>query len=132
MGLFLNIWVVRGKKSIWELNLGWKQLVFRGIWVLGMVLVGYGSNDNRLRVWEKVDWMVYHSDCRYLHQGLLPPTHDVISDKGSVIVSLVIKTVSILTRVPSSLIPWCSLNWLNGWGGENIFGVDCWDGSTQK
>ena len=60
--------------------------------------------------------MVYHSDCRYLHQGLLPPTHDVISGKGSVIVSLVtavhtlktkgeIKTVSILTRVPSSLIP---------------------------
>ena len=26
------------------------------MWVLVMVLVGYGSNDKRLRVWEKVDW----------------------------------------------------------------------------
>ena len=29
-----------------------KQLVSRGIWVFGMVLVGCGSNDKRLRVWE--------------------------------------------------------------------------------
>ena len=40
------------------LNVGWKsskQLVPRRMWVLVMVLVGYGSNDNSLRVKEKVD-----------------------------------------------------------------------------
>ena len=26
-----------------------------------MVLVEYGNNENRLRVWEKVDWMVCHT-----------------------------------------------------------------------
>ena len=40
-----------------------------------MVEVGYGSNDNRLRVWEKVDWMVFHSDSKYLHQRQLPVIH---------------------------------------------------------
>ena len=29
-------------------------------------------------------------------------------------------------------LPWCSLNLLNGWSRENIFGVDCWNGCTQK
>ena len=42
------------------------------MWVLVMALVGYGSNDNKFKVWEKVDWMVYHSDCKYLYQMLLP------------------------------------------------------------
>ena len=32
-----------------------KQLDSRGIWDLVIVLVGYGSNNNRLRVCEKVD-----------------------------------------------------------------------------
>ena len=53
------------------LNLRWKSSEatgFRGIWVLLMVLVGYGSNDNRLRVWEKVDWIICHSDCKHLYQ----------------------------------------------------------------
>ena len=36
-----------------------------------MVLVGYVINDNRLRVREKKDWMVFHSDCKYLRQRLL-------------------------------------------------------------
>ena len=31
------------------------------MWVLVVLLVGYGSNGNRLRVWEKVDWMIYVS-----------------------------------------------------------------------
>ena len=60
------------------LNVWWKsvkQLVSRGIWVLVRVLVGYGSNNNSLRVWEKFDWMVCHSDCKHLHQGLLPAIH---------------------------------------------------------
>ena len=36
----------------------WKStdaLVSRGVWVLAMVLVGYGGNDNRLRVWDVVN-----------------------------------------------------------------------------
>ena len=32
-----------------------KQLVSSGIWVLVMILAEYGSNDNKLRVLEKVD-----------------------------------------------------------------------------
>ena len=43
-----------------------------------MVLVGYGSNGNRLRVWEKVDWMVFHSNRKDLPQRLLPVMHSVI------------------------------------------------------
>ena len=35
------------------------------MWVLVMVIVWDGSNENRLRVWEKVDWMVYHCNCKY-------------------------------------------------------------------
>ena len=35
-------------------------------------IVGYRSNDNGLRVWEKVDWMVSHSDSKHLHQRQLP------------------------------------------------------------
>ena len=131
------------------LNLGWnqvKQLVFRGMWVLMMVLVGYGSNANRLRVWEKVNWMrftiptasILIRDCYLQYTNFLS-----LSDKGSMIVSPVttahtlrrkgeIKTVPVITKVPSFQIPWRSLNWLNRWGGESIFGVDCWDGSTRK
>ena len=33
-----------------------------------MVLVGYGSNDNKIRVGEKVNWIICHSDCKHLHQ----------------------------------------------------------------
>ena len=36
-----------------------------------MVLVGYGINDNRLKVRENVNWMVFHSDCRYHCHRLL-------------------------------------------------------------
>ena len=42
-----------------------------------MVLVGYGSNNNRLSVREKVDWMVYHSAFKHLHQRLLPAIHQL-------------------------------------------------------
>ena len=42
-----------------------------------MVLVGYGSNDNKLRLWKKVDWMVFHSVCKHLHQRLLPAVHQL-------------------------------------------------------
>ena len=66
-----------------------------------------------------------------------------LSDKESVIVNSAItvhnlrrkaeiKIVSVLTRLPSSLVSWCSLNCLNGWDRETIFGVECWAGCTQK
>ena len=52
-----------------------KQLVSRGNVNFVKVLVGYGSNDNRLRVSEMVHWIVCHSDCTHLLQRLLPATH---------------------------------------------------------
>ena len=36
-----------------------------------MVLVEYGINDNRFRVWERVYWLVFDSDCKHIHQRLL-------------------------------------------------------------
>ena len=73
-----------------------------------MVLVGYGINENRWRVRQKVDRMAFHSDCK--HQSSVTS-----SDKESVIVSHVIavctlrkkkqiKTVAFLTRHSFSLI----------------------------
>ena len=47
------------------------QLISRGMGV-PVVLVDYGSDGNRLRVSENVDWMVYHSYCKHFHQRLLP------------------------------------------------------------
>ena len=46
-----------------------KQLVCRGTSVLLMALLGYGINHNRLRVREKMDWMVFHSDWKHLYQN---------------------------------------------------------------
>ena len=37
-----------------------------------MVLLGYGSNDNKLRVRDKVDWIFSHFNYKHLHQRLLP------------------------------------------------------------
>ena len=111
----------------------------RGIWVLLMMLVGYGSNGNRLRLWEKVDWMVCHSDCKQQYTNF-----PILSDKESVIVSPAVivhtllknkkikSSVSVLAMLLSSLVPWGSLNWLNGWGRKKVFCVDCWNGCTQK
>lgn len=36
-----------------------------------MELVGYGSNDDRLRVREGVEWMVCYSDRKHLYKRLL-------------------------------------------------------------
>ena len=66
-----------------------------------------------------------------------------LSDKESVILSTFIpvytlrkkteiKTVSVLTRLPCSLVPWWRLNWLNGCCRENTFNVDCKDRCTQN
>ena len=86
-----------------------------------------------------------HSDFKHLHQRLLPAIYQFVwlSDEESVNVSPVmtvhtlrkkgeIKTVPFLTRLPSSLVFWRTLNWLNGCDRENIFGEVCWDGYVQK
>ena len=85
---------------------------------LVIVLVGYGSNNNRLRVYERVDWLFFHSDLKHLPQRVLLAIHHFLSlsDRESAIVSTVIsvhtsekqeeiKTVSFLTRLPHSLVP---------------------------
>ena len=78
-----------------------------------MVLTGYGINDNRLRAWEKLDWMVFHSDWKHLHHLLQYTNFLDLSDKESVTVIPLYtlrkkgetKTVSVLTRLLCSLVP---------------------------
>lgn len=48
-----------------------KKLVSKGVWNLLKVLENYGYNGNRWMVWERVEWMVWHSDLKYLRQRLL-------------------------------------------------------------
>ena len=50
-----------------------KELVSRRMWSLVIVLVRYESN--RLRVYEKVNWMVYQSDLKRLSQRVLLAIH---------------------------------------------------------
>ena len=108
------------------------------MWVFVMALVGYGSNDKRLRVWEKVDWMdanIFIRDYYLQYTNFMS-----LSDKESMIVNPVItahtsrkkEEIKILTRLHSSFVLWRSLNWIKGWGRENIFCVDFWDGCTEK
>ena len=52
-----------------------KQLISRGTRGIVIVLVGYGSNNNRLRVYEKVDWLLCHSDLKHLSQRVLLVIH---------------------------------------------------------
>ena len=40
-----------------------------------IILIGYGSNNNRLRIYEKMDWMVSHSDLMHLPQRILLSIH---------------------------------------------------------
>ena len=40
-----------------------------------IVLVGYGSNNNELRVYEKVDWLVCHSGLKHIPQRVLLAIH---------------------------------------------------------
>ena len=51
--------------------------------VIVMVLVGYGSIDNRLRLWPKADWMFFHSDRKNLYQRLLllPAAHQFLESE---------------------------------------------------
>ena len=48
-----------------------RELISTGMRGLLMVLVGYGSNNNRLRVLERMKWIVCHSDRKYPRQLLL-------------------------------------------------------------
>ena len=84
-------------KSIWEFlklkTASVKQLVSSDMWGLVIVLNGYGS-DNRLKVWKRVECMVFHSDRKHLHlhQRLLPAIYDflILSDRGSMIAIAII------------------------------------------
>ena len=46
--------------------------------------VGYESNDNRPRIEEIVEWMVLHSDRKYLHWRLLPAIINFLSQNDKV------------------------------------------------
>ena len=48
-----------------------KQLVSREMWELVIVLVGYGSNNNKLIVYDKVDWTACYSGHKFLSQRAL-------------------------------------------------------------
>ena len=84
--------------------------VLRGLQGLVMLLVGYGSNNNWLRIEERVEWVVWHSDFNHLYQRL-PVSSQSVED--TVIVNTFIpvnasgkqgetKTVSLVTRLPCS------------------------------
>ena len=108
-----------------KLRIKVKQLASKGMWVLVVVLAGYGSNDNRLRVWEKVDWMVYHT-CNISVFGVWAMKNQWLWLSRAITVYILrrnrdIKTVAVVTIFPSSLLPWLSLNWQNHLGRENIF-----------
>lgn len=78
-----------------------------------MVLVGYGSDDNSLRLGKKMECMVCHADSKFLRYRLLPDVTNLLSlrDNNSVIVEAVIPPVHaleenkrglVLTRFPCS------------------------------
>ena len=66
-----------------------KQLVSRSIWILAMVLVSYGTNVNKLRVWERVVCTVRLLIATFLIRGYYLQGTNFLSlgDKRSVIVS---------------------------------------------
>ena len=64
-----------------KLNYENKKTVFWRRFIVSMevMIIGYGSNDNRVRIWERVEWMICHSDYKYLHQRLLPAIINFLS-----------------------------------------------------
>lgn len=56
------------------------------------IIIGHLSTDSRRRVGERVDWMVYHSDCKHLHQRSLPVMRQSASliDRDSDVVGTVV------------------------------------------
>ena len=71
-----------------------------------MILIGYEVNENRLKIRDKEDWMVFHSDWKHLHQRLLAIGNQLIVSPVIPVFTLKkkrkIKTVSVLTRLPCS------------------------------
>ena len=62
----------------------WWNSVLEGVYSQGLS-VGYGSNDNKLRIGERVEWVICPSDRQYLHERLLPAIINflVLSDECS-------------------------------------------------
>ena len=54
-----------------------KELLSRGMRGLVKVLVVYGINDSRLRVWGREEWKFFLSDCKYIHKGLIATIHQL-------------------------------------------------------
>lgn len=71
-----------------------------------MVLVGYGRDDNSLRVEKKVEYMVCHAHSKFLHYRLLPDVTNLLSlrDNNSVIVEAVIAPVHALEENKRGLV----------------------------
>ena len=102
-----------------------RQLISRGLWGLVMVLVGYGSNNNRLRVCERVEWFAILIASIFTRGYYLQRINLLsMSEKKSVIVSAIvpvyalgkqgdIKTVSVKTRLTCSLGLWRSMYFWN-------------------
>ena len=71
-----------------------------------MILIGYEVNENRLKVRDKEDWMVFLSDWKHLHQRLLAIGNQLIVSPVIPVFTLKkkrkIKTVPVLTRLPCS------------------------------
>ena len=93
-----------------------RQLISRSMRLLVMMLVACGGNNNGLRVRVRVEWMVFHSDFKYINYRLLPANTNFLSlsDKESVIAGAAfpahvlvrqgeIKILSVLTRLFHSL-----------------------------
>ena len=90
-----------------------------------MALVGYESN-NKVSGYHRrwIGWNAIPIACILTGGYYLQCTNFLsLGDMESVVVSPVIhtlikkgeiKTVSVLARLPSSIVPSCSLNWLNG------------------
>ena len=144
-GLFLNIWVEEGMNSNMRMLIFWWKSIETnlGMSVLVMVLVGYKSDDNGLRVWEKLDGLPFQlqisssetTTCNTPFFGVWVIRNQWLWALLSMFILWRKREwlkLSFLTRLHSSLVPWRSLNRLNDWGTKNIFGVDCWDSCTQK
>ena len=71
-----------------------------------MILIGYEVNENRSKVRDKEDWMVFLSDWKHLHQRLLAIGNQLIVSPVIPVFTLKkkrkIKTVPVLTRLPCS------------------------------
>lgn len=96
-----------------------RQLIPRGMQDLVMVIVEYGSNDNRLKIKERVERMAYHSDRKHLHQRLLHAStnflclSDVDSEIASTIILIILRGRSVrLKHCPFSQGPLVKLMFL--------------------